>query len=78
MRLVETDKPLTMLPGVIRAIWSPKVCLLEKRENIHYMHDTRMGMYERVITYEGPEYYSRPGNLRACIHVVSSCCGTSL
>lgn len=50
--------------GVIRAIWSPKVCLLEKRENIHYLHDTRMGTYERVITYEGPEYYSRPAPLR--------------
>ena len=32
---------------MIRAVWSPKVCLLERAENIHHLHDHRYGLYER-------------------------------
>lgn len=49
---------------VIRAIWSPKVCLLERAENIHNLHDHRYGLYERCVTFEGPEYYSVSAPLR--------------
>jgi len=42
---------------MIRAIWSPKVCLLERSENIHHLHDHRYGLFERCVTFEGPEYY---------------------
>ena len=42
---------------MIRAIWSPKICLLERAENIHHLHDHRYGLYERCVTLEGPEYY---------------------
>ena len=48
----------------IRAIWSPKVCLLERAENIHQLHDHRYGLYERCITFEGPDYYSVSTPLR--------------
>mmetsp|Transcript_16228 Transcript_16228/g.24443 ORF Transcript_16228/g.24443 Transcript_16228/m.24443 type:complete len:1016 (-) Transcript_16228:108-3155(-) len=48
----------------IRAIWSPKVCLLERAENIHHLHDQRYGLYERCVTYEGPEFYSVSAPLR--------------
>jgi len=48
----------------IRAVWSPKVCLLERAENIHQLHDHRYGLYERCVTYEGPEYYSVSQPLR--------------
>jgi hypothetical protein len=41
----------------IRAIWSPKVCLLERAENIYHLHDHRYGIYERSVTFEGPDYY---------------------
>jgi len=49
---------------LIRAIWSPKVCLLERAENIHQLHDHRYGVYERCVTLEGPEYYITSAPLR--------------
>ena len=49
---------------VVRAIWSPKVCLLERAENINNLHDTRFGLYERCVTYEGPEYFINSAPLR--------------
>ena len=38
--------------SMIRAIWSPKVCLLERRINIRNLQDRKYGMYERAVTYE--------------------------
>lgn len=49
---------------MIRAIWSPKVCLLERAENIYQLHDHRYGLYERCVTYEGPELYITSAPLR--------------
>ena len=49
---------------MIRAIWSPKICLLERAENIHHLHDHRYGLYERCVTLEGPEYYVKASPLR--------------
>jgi hypothetical protein len=49
---------------LIRGIWSPKICLLERTENIHFLHDLRFGLYERCITCEGPDYYSISTPLR--------------
>jgi len=49
---------------MIRAIWSPKVCLLERSENIHQLHDHRFGLFERCVTFEGPEYYYTSAPLR--------------
>lgn len=49
---------------MVRAIWSPKVCLLERAVNKIYLHDTGYGLYERCITYEGPEAYSSSVPLR--------------
>ena len=49
---------------LIRSIWSPKVCLLERAENIHQLHDHRYGLYERCVTLEGPEYYITSAPLR--------------
>jgi len=50
--------------GLIRAVWSPKVVLLERAENIHHLHDNRYGLYERCVTMEGPEYYYTSAPLR--------------
>ena len=52
---------------IIRAIWSPKLCLLERAENIYQLHDQRYGLYERCVTYEGPEYYSVASPLRGTV-----------
>lgn len=49
---------------MIRAVWSPKVCLLERAGNIHHLHDHRYGLYERCVTLEGPEYYIKSAPLR--------------
>tara|TARA_B110000305_G_C19191866_1_gene516969 strand:+ start:108 stop:836 length:729 start_codon:yes stop_codon:yes gene_type:complete len=50
--------------SMIRAVWSPKVCLLERRVNNRQLHDKRFGLYERAITYEGPEFHSNASPLR--------------
>jgi hypothetical protein len=56
--------PKTTHNEVIRAIWSPKLCLLERAENIHQLHDQRYGLYEKCVVYEGPDYYYRSSPLR--------------
>jgi hypothetical protein len=52
---------------IIRAVWSPKICLLERAENIYHLHDQRFGLYERCVTYEGPEYFSVSSSLRGSV-----------
>lgn len=37
---------------MIRGIWSPKVLLLERRENRKKLSDFSHSMYERAVTYE--------------------------
>jgi hypothetical protein len=50
-----------------RSIWSPKVCLVERRINIRNLQDRRFGMYERAVTYEGAEFNSSPAPVRGSI-----------
>lgn len=57
-------EPKGMRNTIIRAIWSPKVCLLERRVNSKQLHDQRYGLYERAVTYEGPEHFSAAAPLR--------------
>eukprot|EP01041_Mallomonas_annulata_P000320 gene320-580_t len=57
-------EPIGIKNEVIRAMWSPKICLLERYENIHQLHDHRFGLYERCITYEGPDYFSKATPIR--------------
>ena len=49
---------------MIRAIWSPKICLLHRTENIYHLHDQGYGLYERCVTDEGPECFSTNSSLR--------------
>ena len=42
----------------IRAICTPKMCVLERRKTKQSLHDTRYGIYERTVTFEGPEVFS--------------------
>lgn len=49
---------------MVRAVWSPKVCMLERRENILKLHDTKHSLYERTVTFEGEEYNSRVDPVR--------------
>ncbi|CAM9723289.1 unnamed protein product, partial [Chrysoparadoxa australica] len=65
--------------ALIRAVWSPKVCLLERRVNNNQLHDQRFGLYERAVTYDGPELYSRALPLRGKVlptqvqHLCNAC-----
>ena len=43
---------------VIRSIWTPNLCLMERRVNQNKVTDRRIGMYERAVTYEGPTHFS--------------------
>eukprot|EP00639_Heterosigma_akashiwo_P030448 CAMPEP_0194685744 /NCGR_PEP_ID=MMETSP0295-20121207/15020_1 /TAXON_ID=39354 /ORGANISM="Heterosigma akashiwo, Strain CCMP2393" /LENGTH=481 /DNA_ID=CAMNT_0039573297 /DNA_START=118 /DNA_END=1560 /DNA_ORIENTATION=- len=63
---------------MIRALWSPKVCLLERRTNNRNLHDLRYGVYERAVTYEGPDYHSQAAPLRGSVlpERVQAICGT--
>lgn len=49
---------------MIRGIWSPKLLLLERRENLKYLSDAKFSLYERAVTYEGPDHYSRAAPVR--------------
>jgi len=50
--------------AIIRAIWSPKLCLLEQRVNLKPVNDGRYDMYERCVTYEGAEHQSMNAPVR--------------
>jgi len=45
--------------NMIRVLWSPKVCLLERRVNRLKLSDTRYDKYERAVTFEGPDFHSQ-------------------
>ncbi len=40
------------------------MCVLERRKTKQQLHDTRFGLYERAVTFEGPEVYSTALPLR--------------
>ncbi|CAM9845998.1 unnamed protein product [Ectocarpus sp. 13 AM-2016] len=61
---------------MVRAIWSPKMCLLERRVNCRQLHDRRYGIYERAVTYDGPDIFSTACPLRGSVlpSQVQGCC----
>lgn len=44
--------------NMIRVMWSPKVCLLERRVNNKRLSDTKFDVYERAVTFEGSDFLS--------------------
>jgi hypothetical protein len=51
--------------ATVRAIWSPKICLLERAVNRRNVYDKRFGVYERGVTFDGPaDAYSAPEPVR--------------
>ena len=42
----------------IRAICTSNVCLLERRRTKQNLQDYRFGLYERAVTFDGPDVYS--------------------
>jgi hypothetical protein len=60
-------EPKGVQNSMVRSIWSPKVCLLERRINNRNLQDRRFGMYERAVTYEGAEFYSQAAPVRGAL-----------
>ncbi|CAK9085349.1 Small glutamine-rich tetratricopeptide repeat-containing protein beta [Durusdinium trenchii] len=56
---------------MIRGIWSPKILLLERRENLRHLTDSKYSLYERAVTYEGAEHHSKACPVRGSILPVS-------
>ena len=52
---------------MIRAVWSPKVCLLERRVNVRKLQDEKYSKYERAVTFEGAEHHSAAAPIRGSI-----------
>ena len=51
----------------IRAIWTPKLCVLERRRTRQDLHDNRFALYERCITFDGPDVHSVSVPLRGTV-----------
>lgn len=43
---------------MLRAIWSPGICLITKKVNKFNIYDQKIYIYERCFTFDGPEIYS--------------------
>eukprot|EP00930_Biecheleria_cincta_P096757 TRINITY_DN88551_c0_g1_i1.p1 TRINITY_DN88551_c0_g1~~TRINITY_DN88551_c0_g1_i1.p1 ORF type:complete len:837 (+),score=141.65 TRINITY_DN88551_c0_g1_i1:44-2554(+) len=62
--------------NMTRAMWSPKVCLLERRVNRLALNDCRYDMYERAVTFEGHDFHSeltpvRGSSLAGKVHEIA-------
>ena len=42
----------------IEVIWGPKICLFQRKINKLKIHDKRHDIYERAVTFDGPDFYS--------------------
>lgn len=52
-------RPKGLFNSMIQAAWSPQMCLLERRVNLHPLLSGRAPLQERTATYEGSEHLSR-------------------
>lgn len=47
---------------MIKAVWAPQMCVFSRRVNLNKLNDIRYDVYERAITFDGPDFYSKGGN----------------
>lgn len=52
---------------MIKVTWSPQFCLIHRKTNINNIHETKKPMYERVCTFEGPEYLATSDSINSPI-----------
>jgi hypothetical protein len=43
----------------IKVVWSPFVCIHERRQNMKNLYDTRFDPYERGVTFEGSDFHTK-------------------
>ena len=53
-------------------MWSPKICVFERRENLREINDLKYSLYERVVTFEGEEFHSRLCKVKLFLSIFSS------
>jgi hypothetical protein len=64
--------------SVIQAVWSPRICLVQRRMNINPIKDkliTERDPYSCAVTYEGPTHYSEESTcaIRTTSQIESVC-----
>lgn len=47
--------------ALIKTVWTPHFTTYEMKTNKNSICEKRLGLYERVVTFEGPEYMSEGG-----------------
>ena len=50
--------------SMIQAAWSPQMCLLERRVNVHRLDQHRVPVQDRCVTYDGGQHLSRIAPVR--------------
>jgi len=58
VRVVYKDNAKSDL-DVIKAQWSPKLCLFEKIESLTKINDKKYDIYDRVLTFEAENFHSK-------------------
>lgn len=53
--------------SLIQAIWTPNLCLMERRRTKQSLLDARFGLYERTVTFEGPDVHSMSKPIRGTV-----------
>eukprot|EP01062_Namystynia_karyoxenos_P040792 TRINITY_DN296_c0_g1_i1.p1 TRINITY_DN296_c0_g1~~TRINITY_DN296_c0_g1_i1.p1 ORF type:complete len:564 (+),score=175.24 TRINITY_DN296_c0_g1_i1:90-1694(+) len=54
--------------SVIQAVWSPRVCIVQRKTNVRPLHDraeSTRDPYSCAVTYEGPSHFSEDGTCAA-------------
>ena len=54
--------------SVIQAVWSPRVCIVQRKTNVKQLHGRAEGWkdpYACAVTYEGPSHFSEDGTCAA-------------
>ncbi|KAM3144461.1 hypothetical protein pb186bvf_003330 [Paramecium bursaria] len=49
--------------SLIKVSWSPQFCLLHRKTNVNNIDDLKKTLYEKVCTFEGPEYLSESDSI---------------
>eukprot|EP00667_Euglena_gracilis_P008961 EG_transcript_9092 len=47
--------------SLIQAVWSPRVCIVQRKTNKYAINDKTYSPYERAVTYEGPSHFTDDG-----------------
>ncbi|KAJ9472577.1 hypothetical protein DIPPA_06903 [Diplonema papillatum] len=65
--------------SVIQAVWSPRVCIVQRKTNVKPLYsraEAGKNPYSCAVTYEGPSHYSEDGTCAAktTAHIKQICC----